>query len=59
MFINGCIALFINGVYLPFINNTEFGDVIPGFSGLKLSLSGHKSGLPALASLKLFLLGLK
>ena len=30
MFINSCIALFINGVYLAFINNTKFGDVIPG-----------------------------
>ena len=29
-FINSYIALFINSVYLPFINNTEFGDVIPG-----------------------------
>ena len=28
MFINSCIALFINSVYLEFINNTKFGDVI-------------------------------
>ena len=27
-----CIALFINGVYLSFINNTWFGDVTPGQS---------------------------
>jgi len=30
MFINSCIALFINGVYLAFINTPDIEHVIPG-----------------------------
>ena len=32
MFINSCIALFINGVYLAFINTPDIEHVIPGES---------------------------